>query len=107
VVSLELPSVPSPHGHHYPDPSHGIWGDVLLTIKDAGLYHFCLLMTSVFTWHLGPWQDSKFFRELQESSKEYLDNASPDHDALFVSQLCAMLRDMQVGRQSGRGGHQH
>ena len=39
------------------DPSHRVWNDAQLALKDAGLMGLCLLLIVVINLDHGPWKD--------------------------------------------------
>lgn len=57
--------------HFYRDPLHRLWNDVLASVKSAGLWPLCLLMTVALGMDCGPFEDARWFQECREAVSQY------------------------------------
>jgi hypothetical protein len=80
------------------DPSHGVWNDVKLALKECGLWGHTLLMSIVLSMAYGPWCDARWFQEVIEGMDEYINIAEPETDVLFQQFLPSILGDTGSAR---------
>lgn len=54
------------------DPSHGVWNDCRAALRWSDLHSFQLLMVVVYNMSYGPWSEAKWFHEVRQGLRTYM-----------------------------------
>jgi hypothetical protein len=76
------------------DASHRAHNDVKLGFFRAGVYSVVLMTAVPFSIYYGPWQDAAWWRQAQGAAAEFVKQADPLTDPLFLAFLPAIAREM-------------
>lgn len=87
-----------------PDPSHGVWDDHKLSLKDSDLWAHSLVMVTAWNHRHGPWSESQRWHAVRDVLEETLALLDPHSDVLFQQLFSSILRDRGWEGRRGEEG---
>ena len=76
------------------DPSHGVWNDVKVVLKECGFWLFIQLTTIAMNLPYGPWEDARWFECIKAAVVEIKKCTTWKTNKLFLFFFEGMCADL-------------